>query len=320
MRPGKTGLLLALVAAGCGAEAGTPGDASPPGPDSGTDAAMAPDAAIDAGTPDAAAPALPDPLHTVGALTTTAHGSAPVILAWEDRDDRDQDGISGRASRVPTPAGTALGRFGWKAPKPDLRAQSAAAFANDMGITSPDVPADDCSAAQTACLDAPSGGAPELTGPGLDGVVAFMSHLAVPAARRDNHDPVVLRGAALFESAGCADCHRPTLITGPAPDRPLLAEQTFHPYTDLLLHDMGSALADAIAEGDASPAEWRTPPLWGLGLIEQEPGARFLHDGRATSLEDAILWHGGEAESARAAFAAMSRADRDALLAFVRSL
>lgn len=126
--------------------------------------------------------------------------------------------------------------------------------------------------------------------------------------------------AALFEAARCSACHRATLATGPVPGQPLLAGQTFHPYTDLLLHDMGSALADAIAEGDAAPAEWRTAPLWGLGLVEQAPGARFLHDGRATSLEDAILWHGGEAEAARAAFAAMSRTDRDALLAFVRSL
>lgn len=242
------------------------------------------------------------------------------ILAWEDSDDRDQDGISGRASRIVTPAGIVIGRFGWKAPKSSLHAQSAAAFANDMGITSPDAATDDCTAAQSACLEAPSGGSPELTGAGLDAVVVFMSHLAVPAARRDNGDPAVLRGAFLFEEARCSACHRPTLITGPAPDQPLLAEQTFHPYTDLLLHDMGNALADAIAEGDASPAEWRTPPLWGLGLVEQAPGARFLHDGRATSLEDAILWHGGEAEAARAAFSAMSRADRDALLVFVRSL
>lgn len=248
------------------------------------------------------------------------HVPDAVILAWEDIDDRDRDGISGRASRIVTPDGVSIGRFGWKAPKPALRAQASAAFANDMGITSPDVPADDCTASQAACLDAPSGGTPEITAAGLDAVVVFMSHLAVPAARRDNRDPVVLHGAALFEAARCAACHRPTLVTGPASGLPLLAEQTFHPYTDLLLHDMGSALADAIAEGDASPAEWRTAPLWGLGLVEQAPGARFLHDGRATSLEDAILWHGGEAEPARAAFAAMSRAERDALLAFVRSL
>jgi CxxC motif-containing protein (DUF1111 family) len=248
------------------------------------------------------------------------HVPDSIILAWEDSDDRDQDGISGRASRIATPGGTVIGRFGWKAPRPALRAQSAAAFANDMGITSPDAPADDCTAAQAACLDAPSGGTPEITGASLDAVVVFMSHLAVPAARRDNRDPVVLQGAALFEAARCAACHRATLVTGPVPGQPLLAGQTFHAYTDLLLHDMGSALADAIAEGDASPAEWRTPPLWGLGLVEQAPGARFLHDGRATSLEDAILWHGGEAEAARAAFAAMRRAERDALLAFVRSL
>jgi CxxC motif-containing protein (DUF1111 family) len=275
----------------------------------------------------AADPAL-DPGTRIGArlaphlagMGLIEHVPEAAILAWEDIDDRDQDGISGRASRIATPDGVMIGRFGWKAPRPALRAQSAAAFANDMGITSSDVPADDCTTAQAECLDAPSGGTPEITGEGLDAVVVFMSHLAVPAARRDNRDPVVQRGAALFEAARCSACHRATLATGPVPGPPLLAGQTFHPYTDLLLHDMGSALADAIAEGDATPAEWRTAPLWGLGLVEQAPGARFLHDGRATSLEDAILWHGGEAEAARAAFAAMSRADRDALLAFVRSL
>jgi CxxC motif-containing protein (DUF1111 family) len=276
-----------------------------------SDAYPAPDPALRAGA------RLAPHLTGVGLLERVLDEA---ILAWEDVEDRDQDGISGRASRITTPGESAIGRFGWKASQPRLRAQSAAAFANDMGITSPDVPADDCTAAQSACLDAPSGGAPEITGEHLDAVVVFMSHLAVPAARRDNGDPPVIHGAALFEAAGCSACHRATLVTGLAPGQPLLSEQTFHPYTDLLLHDMGSALADSIAEGDATPAEWRTAPLWGLGLVAQDPGARFLHDGRARTLEDAILWHGGEAEAARAAFAAMSRAERDALLTFLRSL
>ena len=242
------------------------------------------------------------------------------LLAWEDIEDADGDGISGRASWVATPSGPRIGRFGWKALMPDVRAQSAAAFASDMGITTPDRPSDDCTDAQAACLSAANGGSPELDGDGLQAVATFLSLLAVPAARRERRDPQVEEGASLFRAARCDACHRETLTTGAVATQALLSEQTFHPYTDLLLHDMGAALADPVGEGDTAAREWRTPPLWGLGLIEEAANARFLHDGRALSLEDAILWHGGEAEAARAAFAAMGRSDRDALLAFVRSL
>ena len=147
-----------------------------------------------------------------------------------------------------------------------------------------------------------------------------MRYLAVPAARRDNGDPEVQRGAVLFDTVGCAACHVATLTTGNDED-PVLAQQTFHPYTDLLLHDMGPGLADAIGEGDAAPEEWRTAPLWGLGLVEaQGPLSRFLHDGRARSLEDAILWHGGEARASRDTFESLVESDREALLLFLRSL
>jgi CxxC motif-containing protein (DUF1111 family) len=130
----------------------------------------------------------------------------------------------------------------------------------------------------------------------------------------------VRRGAARFQDAGCARCHVATLTTGPA-DQPVLAHQVLHPFTDLLLHDMGQDLSDGMPEGDAAPSEWRTPPLWGLGLVTTVNGHRFLlHDGRARSLEEAILWHGGEAERSREAFRALPAEARRDLLRFLDSL
>lgn len=242
-----------------------------------------------------------------------------VILEAEDPDDADGDGISGRAAWLEGDAGPVLGRFGWKAIHTSVRAQSAGAFAGDMGITSPLQPADDCTAGQSACLMAGNGGDVEVDDAGLDAVTTFLAHLGVPAARYDADDPAVQRGARVFRDIQCQACHRQTLRT--APDAPaLLGNQVFHPYTDLLLHDMGPALRDGIGEGAARPGEWRTPPLWGLGLVAEDPAARFLHDGRATSLDDAIRWHGGEAAAAKDAYRALEQADRDALLTFLRGL
>lgn len=241
--------------------------------------------------------------------------SDAAIVALEDPLDTDGDGISGRAARV----GGGIGRFGWKAVQPSLRGQTAAAFAGDIGIASVDR-ADDCTAAQTACLAQPTGGAPEIASSDIEAVDTFTRYLGVPRARRDNTDAAIARGYALFVAARCAGCHVQTLETGAAPSTPVLANVTFHPYTDLLLHDMGSELADELGEGDAAPAEWRTPPLWGLGLVAEDPAARFLHDGRAATIADAIRWHGGEAAPSREAFAALSPADAAALLAFVSSL
>lgn len=238
------------------------------------------------------------------------------LLALEDPDDRDLDGISGRAARLPD---NTVGRFGWKAVQPGLRGQTAAAFANDLGITSPDH-ADDCTAAQTACRSAPTGGAPEVTGADIDAVDIFTRYLGVPAARRDNSDPQIIRGHAVFTTIGCASCHASTLTTSPSATPAVLANVTFHPYTDLLLHDLGPELADPIGEGVATAREWRTPPLWGLGLVALQPEARFLHDGRARTLTEAIRWHGGEAEPARNAFTGLSPDDAAALLAFLASL
>ena len=148
----------------------------------------------------------------------------------------------------------------------------------------------------------------------------YLRALAVPA-RRDVDDPQVRRGEALFAQARCAVCHVPELKTGPFPALPLLAHQTIRPYTDLLVHDMGEDLADGRPDYQAGGSEWRTPPLWGIGLAQAVNGADgFLHDGRARDFVEAILWHGGEAEASRDAFARMDRADRDALVAFLKSL
>ncbi len=242
--------------------------------------------------------------------------SDETLLSLEDPEDRDGDGISGRVARLANDAG--IGRFGWKAVQPTLSSQSAAAFASDMGISSP-THSDDCTAAQGACRAAPNGGEPETRAVDLDAVGFFMRYLGVPAARRARADPVINRGHAIFEYAGCASCHRPSLRTSPTA-APEVRDVTFYAYTDLLLHDLGAELAEPIGEGVAQGAEWRTPPLWGLGLVEKDPKARFLHDGRAASIRDAIRWHGGEAATARSRVDALAADDLAALLAFVRSL
>lgn len=249
------------------------------------------------------------------------------LLAYADPDDRDGDGISGRPGTALDPATgePALGRFGWKASQKDLRHQAAAAFAGDLGLSTSlhADPHGDCTAGQTACRTAPTGsddGKPEISDTLLDLVTFYSRHLAVPA-RRGVDRPAVLAGRRLFRDAGCDACHRPTLTTGAHPDEPALSHQTIWPYTDLLLHDMGPGLADELPEGGAEGGEWRTPPLWGIGLTETVSGHTFfLHDGRARSLLEAILWHGGEAEAARDRVAAMTAEQRSALLAFLASL
>ena len=244
------------------------------------------------------------------------------VLALADPDDRDGDGISGRPNRVWNASlqRVALGRFGWKANQPDLLQQTAGAFLGDMGITSSLFPDENCPPAQQACRAAMSGGRPEIDDSKLAAVVLYSRALAVPARRAVDAAPT-MRGAALFEQARCTACHAPTLRTGPESALPELARQTFHPYTDLLLHDMGEGLADNRPDYLASGREWRTAPLWGVGLVERVNRHTFLlHDGRARDLVEAILWHGGEAERAREAFRAMPRADRDALVAFLQSL
>jgi CxxC motif-containing protein (DUF1111 family) len=249
------------------------------------------------------------------------------ILAHADPDDADGDGISGRPNIVISDqfGVPMLGRFGLKAGKPSIREQSAAAFSGDMGLATVLHPEGwgDCTEAQGVCRAAPDGAsaeAPEVGAEALDLVTFYARNLGVPA-RRDPGDPQVLAGKAAFYGAGCPACHVPKFVTGRLADQPAQSFQLIWPYTDLLLHDMGPGLADNRPEARATGREWRTAPLWGIGLTEQVAGtARFLHDGRARSLLEAVLWHGGEAQAARDAVAAMAAPDRAALIRFLESL
>ena len=249
--------------------------------------------------------------------------SEKTLLALADPEDSDRNGISGRANRVPDLSrGGALGvgRFGWKAEQPSVLQQSAGALAGDLGITSSLFPRENHTAAQTGCKDSPSGGSPEIDDDALHAVALYARSLAVPA-RRKVDDPLVSQGEELFGKIGCADCHVPTLTTGPHPALPEIPNEAIHPYTDLLLHDLGPGLSDERPSFEATGPEWRTPPLWGLGLIRKVNGHSFLlHDGRARTTAEAILWHGGEAERSRQAFVALDRAERSALAAFLESL
>ena len=251
------------------------------------------------------------------------------ILAGTDPEDRDGDGISGRANTVWSDefGKPMLGRFGWKAGNPTVLQQAAAAFRGDVGISTPLYPRPhgDCTAAQETCRTAPHGGASaantvEASAALFDLLVFYTRNLGVPT-RRDIDDPQVLAGKRLFYDANCTGCHRPKFVTRRDSIGEEQSFQLIWPYTDLLLHDMGEGLADGRPEGEASGREWRTPPLWGIGLTETVSGHTFfLHDGRARSLLEAILWHGGEAEAAKERVVAMNAEERAALLAFLRSL
>jgi len=247
------------------------------------------------------------------------------ILTLADPDDRDHDGVSGRANRVwdIVRQQIALGRFGWKANQPTLRQQNAAAALGDIGITTSLFPNENIAEGQVAAAAMPSGGVPghpEMKDDFFDRLTFYTQALAVPAARNVN-DEVVRHGASVFEQLACTSCHVPTLVTGDYPDIPALAHRTIHPFTDLLLHDMGPELADGRPDCQATGNEWRTPPLWGIGLTEVvNRHTRFMHDGRARSLEEAILWHGGEAQQSRSKFVQLHKKDREALITFLNNL
>ncbi|MDA7085303.1 di-heme oxidoredictase family protein [Pseudomonas sp. SA3-5] len=244
------------------------------------------------------------------------------ILANADPDDSNGDGISGRANRVWDDAleQTVLGRFGWKAGQPTLNQQNAHAFAGDMGLTSSLLAADDCMPAQSDCRSANNGGEPDVSDSILASVLFYSRNLGVPA-RRDVEAPAVLEGKSLFHQAGCQRCHSPQFTTAGDAAEPELANQLIRPYTDLLLHDMGEGLADNRREFLATGQEWRTPPLWGIGLTARVSGhTQYLHDGRARNLLEAIAWHGGEAETAKQQVLTFSAQQRAALLAFLNSL
>ena len=261
-------------------------------------------------------------IYGLGLLEAVPEAS---VLAAADPDDRDHDGISGRPNYVwDVAAGKrALGRFGWKANQPSLRQQNAAAALGDIGLRSSLFLHENVADGQTAAAAAPSGAPPaepELRDDYLDRLTFYVQVLAVPAARKLD-TPAVRAGARLFERARCSACHLPTMKTGDSPSVPLLSFQVIHPFTDLLLHDMGADLADGREDVEASGREWRTPPLWGIGLVQTvNRHTRFLHDGRARSLEEAVLWHGGEAAAARDAYAHFSASERAALIAFLENL
>jgi CxxC motif-containing protein (DUF1111 family) len=213
-----------------------------------------------------------------------------------------------------------IGRFGWKANVASLAHQTASAFVGDIGITSTRFADESCSAAQRDCKAAPNGGTPEIDDKTLADVVFYQATLA-PPARRGASDPQVLRGQRLFAQAQCSACHRPSYVTGAQAASPALVNQRIWPYTDLLLHDMGAALADDRPDGLANGRQWKTPPLWGIGLIRDVNGhQRLLHDGRARGVMEAILWHGGEAEASKQQVLKMTKPEREALVRFVDSL
>ena len=245
------------------------------------------------------------------------------ILEWSDPGDTNGDGISGKPNYVWNTARqqSELGRFGWKANQPDLLQQTAKAFNGDIGITTNLFPEDHLTAFQQMQYPGiPNGGAPEISDELLRKVVSYCQTLSVPA-RRDWDNRQVLRGKLLFSEIKCAACHRPSMSTGVGGTIAALQNQTIRPYTDLLLHDMGPALADNRPDGLATGTEWRTPPLWGIGMIRTVNGhTSLLHDGRARNLEEAVLWHGGEAEKAREDFKKLPVEDREALLRFLESL
>ncbi|AZY49930.1 di-heme oxidoreductase family protein [Bordetella avium] len=249
------------------------------------------------------------------------------ILAHAQADKGD--GISGKPNwvRDVRTGEMSLGRFNWKAGQPTVEQQSAAAFSNDMGLSTPLFPSHygDCTPAQKACFDMPHGAQPhlgehEVPARLMDFVTLYSTNLGVPQ-RRDSDDARVLAGKKLFYEANCVGCHVPKYVTRRDAKQPEHQFQLIWPYTDLLLHDMGDGLADGVSEGQANGREWRTPPLWGIGLTKVvNPNATYLHDGRARTLLEAILWHGGEAQAARDRVVAMTPAERADLIRFLESL
>lgn len=247
------------------------------------------------------------------------------LLAQEDPDDADKDGISARYNRVPDVKSGQLkiGRFGHKALHPNLAQQVAAAFRDDIGITNRIFSEENCTAQQGDCFTISALGghkSVELADNLLDLVVTFNQGLAVPPARGLDK-PKAQQGRSLFYQSGCEGCHTASYTT--AKDYPVksLAGQRIWPYTDLALHDMGEALADGIQEYSANGREWRTPPLWGLGLaLKFRKQQGYLHDGRARSLEEAILWHGGEAERSKQHFMQLNQTERQAMIAFLQAI
>jgi len=235
------------------------------------------------------------------------------ILLYEDAQDRDKDGISGRANWVfnPETNATELGRFTWKAAAATLKQQVANAAHNDMGLTNPLYPNENCTESQKECQEAPKGrGEFDLPMQRVDAITYYLKTLKIPAQRRGAE---FAAGREIFQTLGCAKCHVESFKTK--------QYGTIHPYSDFLLHDMGEALSDGHRMFKAEPNEFRTPPLWGIGLYESVSGElNLLHDGRAKSIEEAILWHGGEAQTQKMAFRALDKNRRETLIEFLKGI
>ena len=271
-------------------------------------------------------PRIAPPMIGLGLLESIPEAS---ILALSDPHDRDSNGISGKANKVwdQQTKTAALGRFGWKAGSPTLNQQNNSAFNGDIGISTPYAvsPYGECTQKQENCLTMANGDSPHLDGfeastSMVELLLFYTRHIAVPA-RRDANNPDVLAGKQVFYESGCISCHQPTFTTANIAGLPELSNQLIWPYTDLLLHDMGEELADNRPEFLANGSEWRTPPLWGIGLTKTISGqTHYLHDGRARTLLEAILWHGGEAEHAKQNVMNISVQDRDNLIKFLESL
>ncbi len=240
------------------------------------------------------------------------------LLAFADVTDVNNDGISGKVNYVYDVATNSkkIGRFGWKANQPNVRQQVAAAFSGDIGITSSLFPNENCPPG-VDCNAIANGGSPEITDANLDKVALYSSSIAVPG-RINYTEQNVLEGKKVFETINCTSCHIPKIKTGNTHVITALRNQTIRPYTDLLLHDMGIGLADNAPDFEASGLEWRTQPLWGIGLIFTVNGhTNLLHDGRARNVTEAILWHGGEAEKAKNSFKQLTTKQRTQLLEFI---
>lgn len=261
-------------------------------------------------------PRMAPPFFGMGLLQNIPEST---LLSFADENDANGDGISGKPNYVWDSLlnKVMIGRFGLKANTATIAAQVASAYQQDMGITNSafrresvfgqlqfDNRADD----------------PELPDSVLNGVIFYIKTLAVPA-RRNVTDVIALQGEKIFKAINCSGCHIPTIQTGVEVTLKAISNQRIHPYTDLLLHDMGTRLADNRGDFRATGTEWKTPALWGIGLFEKTNGVPFyLHDGRARTIEEAILWHGGEAQGSRDWFAALATADRKALIKFIKSL
>ena len=263
-------------------------------------------------------PRLGPPVFGLGLLENIPEAT---ILSFADPMDANGDGITGHANYVYNPhtKKTELGRFGMKANTSTLQVQVATAFQQDMGLTSYVQPKKSVWGQDQMRYVGDTINT-DLADTAVDAVIFYVRTLAVPA-RRNVTDEKVKRGELLFKQINCVGCHRPTMYTGVDVNFPALSNQRIHPYTDMLVHDMGAGLADNRPDFQATGSEWKTRALWGMGMFEKTNGTPYyLHDGRARTIQEAILWHGGEAQRSRDQFVNLSKADRGAVIAFLQSL